>query len=190
MLRLAREDICKISDVKIKFNAIVFGTYAATSYALSLRGNEGMMLNLSSINKEWDRHDSCIVIALIGKMKGETNARDHVFPYCKITKSCIDSRLWISLLRAAHLSRGRKDGPAITTSEGEILSFSRLDEVLRSYLMRLFRKKHEFPLEIKNEEDIEDRFLAFHSLRRASGARALNQNVTTNDINLVNRWKR
>ena len=145
------------------------------------------MLNLSSINKEWDRYDSHIVIALKGKVKGETNVCDHIFPCCNMTNSGIDMRLWISLLRVAHQSKGRKDGPAITTPGGEILSVSKLDETLHSYLIRLFREDHEFPLEVKSEEDIEDRFSVFRSLRRASDTRALNQNVTTNDIDVVNR---
>ena len=64
-----------------------------------------------------------------------------------------------------------------------------LDEILHSYLIRLFQEKHDFPLEIKTEEDIGERFSVFRSLRRASDTRALNQNVTTNNIDVVNRWK-
>jgi len=189
ILKLARKDIYSATDRQAKFDIVIFGTYVAVAYVLSLRGSEGLMLNLSSINKEWDRFDLCVVIALKGKVKGESNVRDHMFPCCKKTKSGIDVKLWLSLMRLAHLSMNRKEGPAMTNMEGEILSVSKLDEVLHSYLIRLFRDNSEFPLEIKNEEEIEDRYSVFRSLRRASDTRALNQNVSSNDIDVVNRWK-
>ena len=69
------------------------------------------------------------------------------------------------------------------------MTVTKLDETLHVFLTRLFLKGSEFPLEIKSEEDIEDRFSVFRSLRRASDTRALNQNVTSNDIDIVNRWK-
>ena len=47
----------------------------------------------------------------------------------------------------------------------------------------------EFPHEIKYSEDTFERFLVFRSLRRSSTTRALNRNVSANDIDVVNRWK-
>ena len=53
----------------------------------------------------------------------------------------------------------------------------------------LFEEGCEFPPEIKSVEDIYERFLVFRSLRRGSNTRALNQNVSVNNIDMVNRWK-
>ena len=150
------------------------------------RKSEGLMLNLTTINKELDRYDSYVVIALKGKVKGETNFRDHIFPCCKETKSGIDMRLWLNFLQLIHMSRDRKESPAITSWEGDIMTVTKLDETLHFFLTRLFLKGSEFPLEIKSEEDFEDRFSVCRSLRRASDTRALNQNVISNDIDIVN----
>ena len=50
----------------------VFGTYFIISYVMSLRGSEGLMLELGSLKKCWktDRK-SHFIISLYGKLKGE-----------------------------------------------------------------------------------------------------------------------
>ena len=189
MLRLIREDALKTQSRQVKFNVIIFGVYIAISYVLSLRGSEGLMLNLTTIVKEWNRYKDCIVISLKGKVKGESNVRDHVFPCCRRTSSGIDMCFWIRALILVHSKEDRKGGPGITTVDGDICSISHLDSVLHSYLIRLYNEGNEFPEEIKCEEDIRERFAVFRSLRRGSDTRALNQNIAANDIDVVNRWK-
>lgn len=56
-------------------------------------------------------------------------------------------------------------------------------------MIRLWEKGAEFPQEIKGEDDISERFSVFRSLRRGSNTRALNANVSQNDIDVINRWK-
>ena len=47
-----------------------------------------------------------------------------------------------------------------------------------------------FPPEIKGIEDVTERLSVLRSLRRASDARAINSKVSSNDTDVVNRWKR
>ena len=73
---------------------IVFVAYIAVSYVLSLRGNEGLVLDLEGLRNNWqhDRGDH-FVIALWGKLKGETAYRNHVIPWSGIKVKYIVQRL-------------------------------------------------------------------------------------------------
>ena len=184
-----RRDVRSATLTTEKFDLILFGSYLTLSYVISLRGSEGLMLDLTTMRRELDRSQEFCWIALRGKVKGESNERDHLFPCCNLTKSGIDVRLWIKSLVLAHKCLNREGGPAITTSRGVLLSMSALDLSLHRYLSLLHQAGVEFPPEIKGEDDIYDRFSMYRSVRRASNTRALNQGISPNDIDVVNRWK-
>ena len=69
---------------------IVFVAYIVVSYVLPLQGNEGLMLDLGGLRNNWHpvRGDH-FVIALWGKLKGETAYRNHAIPCINVTKSGI-----------------------------------------------------------------------------------------------------
>ena len=59
---------------------------------LSLRGLEGTMLNLSTLKKHQNALSDYLVIGLKGKIKGESNERDHLFYSVNATSSGV--RVW------------------------------------------------------------------------------------------------
>ena len=73
---------------------IVFMAYIVVSYVLSLRGNEGLMLDLKGLRRNWkpDRGDH-FVISLWGKLKGESSIREHLIPCINVTKSGIGVKI-------------------------------------------------------------------------------------------------
>jgi len=127
------------------------------------------------------------LIALKGKVKGETSERDHLFPCVHCTQSGINVFKWLKMLRLAHEIRGRRGWTAITSWEGKILSSATLDGLLHYYLIEMLENKQEFPFEIQSDDDICERFLVYRSLRRGSTMRAINQGISQNDINIMNR---
>jgi len=176
-------------DKKKKFEIIVFGTYIVVSYILSLRGSEGLMLDLTVVNRELKQERDYCILGLKGKVKGESVHRDHLFPCILKTSSSIDANNWVKMLSAAHSMAGRGGRPAITDWNGLILAIGLLDTTLHEYLAQMFEDGIAFPQEIKTSEDIFERFSVFRSLRRASTTRAINQNVSSTDIDVINRWK-
>jgi hypothetical protein len=169
---------------------MTFGAYVAFSYVLSLRGGEALLFDLGEILKELQTPDPRFLpIVLHGKLKGEVNDHRHVVPCTKETSSGIDLELWLDLLIYAQKGRGFTDGPAITDSEGKVLTCSALDDTLQEVLEDLFATQtHLFPREIKTVEDLRLRYHVFRSLRRASDTRALSKKVAPTDIDIVNRW--
>lgn len=189
LLEEVRNEITRAEDRSSKFDLVVFGSYVTISYLISLRGSEGLMIDLAVINRELEKDRDCCMIGLKGRVKGESVDRDHLFPCSKITSSGINVLKWLQLLSAAHKMAGRTRGSAITTWNGEIVKVGQLDSRLHEMLSWLFEERFEFPAEIKSVEDIYERFSVFRSLRRGSNTRALNQNISANDIDVVNRWK-
>ena len=83
----------------------------------------------------------------------------------------------------------REGGPSITYWEGNILSMSVMDNMLHKFLIRLYERGESFPRKIKSVDGIIEGFSVFRSLRRVSTTRAMNQNVSSNGIGIINSWK-
>ena len=144
------------------------------------------MLNLSTIRKALAiKRDYCVVV-LKGKMKGELIERDHILPCLKETSNEMNDEVWLKLIGYAHEMDDRQRGTVINEWEGEILNISYLDRLLNTHLTQFLEDGDIFPLEIKTDDDVCDRFLVFRSLHRDSSTRALNQDVSLNDIDAIN----
>jgi hypothetical protein len=175
---------------------IFAGTYYAISYVLSLRGQEGLLLELSGCRKYFNspfgeegdpaKH---VVIALLGKVKGEHNERQHLLPSVNVTKSGVQVRRWIRRTLAANHANGRVSGPAFCNEKGVVLTTQIMNGMLHEILDEI-REEHPslFLADITSRADIEDKYNVFRSFRRGSDSRAIAMQVCPNDIIVVNRW--
>ena len=78
---------------------IVFHSYVVVCYTCSLRGCEGFLLDLAGLNRKFLLGgDKYVVIALLGKIKGETADRDHLLPCMPVTSSGIDVKASVGRL--------------------------------------------------------------------------------------------
>jgi hypothetical protein len=178
------------TDVE-KQHWIVFGSYIAISYVLSLRGPEGLLVDLQGLRKYWNQASSeYFIIALRGKVKGEQFERHHLLPCCASTSSGIPVKDWVESLIKTKENNGQLDGPAISDRFGRILTTSELDNRLVAVLEDFFdNQPNLFPSHIRAKRDeIGTSYQVFRSLRRASDTRALEKNISKTDIELVNRW--
>jgi hypothetical protein len=65
---------------------LVFHTFVVVCYKVSLRGCEGFLLDLAGlIQKFTARGNIYVVIALLGKIKGELDDRAHLLPCVPVT---------------------------------------------------------------------------------------------------------
>ena len=76
-----------------RFDLILFGAYVVVSYVISLWGSEGLMINLTTIQKDLEMKWDYIIIVLKGKVKGKNHERDHIFPCVPVTSSGIDVKM-------------------------------------------------------------------------------------------------
>jgi hypothetical protein len=175
---------------------IFAGTYFAISYVLSLRGPEGLLLELEGCRKYFNSRFGSdgdpakhVVVALLGQVKGEHNERQHLLPSVNETKSGIQVRRWMRRTLAANYANGRVSGPAFCDEKGVVLSTRVMNGMLHEVLEEV-RVEHPtlFLADITSRADIEEKYNVFRSFRRGSDSRAIAMNVGPIDIDVVNRW--
>jgi hypothetical protein len=110
---------------------VVFHAYMAVCYKCSLRECEGFLLDLDGLNRKFtaggDKH---VVIALLRRIKGETDNRDHLLLCVPVTSSGIDVKASVARLIKFKHSNGHMDGPAISDVMGNVLSHRALNDLL------------------------------------------------------------
>jgi hypothetical protein len=160
---------------------------------VSLRGSEGFLLDLAGLYRHKpdprETQNNYFLIPLMGKVKGENCDRCHLLPCTFKSASGIEPYTWLAQLMALKKDQNLVDGPAFSDEKGKVLSASFIDDSMHVILEELLEKDRSmFPHSIKSIDDIQSNYQAFRSFRRTSDTRALDERVSTDDINLVNRW--
>jgi hypothetical protein len=173
---------------------VVFHSYATISYVISLRGTEGLLLDLETLHRFWgtgkEKAKPYLVIPLKGKFKGESNHFCHLIPCALSTSSGIDVEGSLEHLRKKKQDLGFVNGPAISNLRGEVLTTWSLDDTFCEILEELFETARDmFLSHIKTLEDVRLKYQGFRSFRRTSDTRATEKKVQQPDIDVVNRWK-
>jgi hypothetical protein len=170
---------------------IVFQSYAVVSYVVSLRGKEGLLLDLEGLHRHAASGDgSYLVITLQGMVKGESNDRDHLLPCVFVTSSGVDVKASLQRLMHHKARNGFTDGPAISDSVGRAFSTRDMSDSLVEILEDVFESERGlFPPDIISKEVLRERYQAFRSFRRTSDTRAAEQNISSTDTDIVNRWE-
>lgn len=176
-------------------NWLTFGVFMVVAYVISLRGSEGLLLDLKGL-REHRNHagregdTDYFIIALMGTVKGEQHDRCHLFPCAVVTSSGISVREWVWTLVEKKEMAGLTDGPAISDMLGKVRTSSQLDEQLVEILEEVFDDTPSlFPASVGSREDIVTFYSTFRTPRRSSDTRAIEKNVSVSDIECVNRWE-
>jgi hypothetical protein len=170
---------------------VVFHTYAVVCYVLSLRGTEGLLLDLEGLHRHWGSGDGTyVVVTLQGTIKGESNDWDHLLPCVAVTSSGVDVKSSLERLMALKKRKGLVDGPAISDEAGRVFTTRDLLESLTEILEDLFDSDRRlFPVDITSKEILRSRYQAFRTFRRTSDTRAAEMDIGATDTDIVNRWQ-
>ena len=190
LLEDVEQQIQESADEKSINLWVVFSAYATVSYTISLRGNEGLLLDLDGLISNWEKgDDTFFIVALLGKIKGELVDRQHLIPCTHVTSTGINVREIVKRLIRLKKSQGFNDGPAISDEKGKSLSSSELDDLMIQSLEGIYDKEPNlFPPNVRSKEDIRERYHCFRTWRKTSATRAGEVRVNSNDVNTVNRW--
>ena len=193
LLQLLETQISNCYRSEETYFQVMVGAYFAVCYVLSLRGPEGLLLDLEGILKHGDSlsHKDCVVIVLWGQVKGEYAERAHLLPCINITSSGIPVRRWIRRATVLARDNNKLSGPLMLHKNGDNITTKQIDDLLHQLLQTLFTSSpHLFPQSaIKNEEDIVLKYASFRSFRRGSNTRAKEKGVSIQDTDTVNRWR-
>jgi hypothetical protein len=173
---------------------IFAGGYFVLSYVNSLRGPEGLLLDLEGCLKHFppavgEKDD--VVFALLGTVKGEHLEREHLLPTVKLTQSGIPDLRWLKQILGANKLCGRTSGPAFCGEEGIVLTRRDMNECLHEILGELLIEHPTmFLADIQSRADVEEKYNVYRSFRRGSDSQAIAMNVGKTDIDVVNRWQK
>ena len=176
-------------DESFRRRLVMAGTYFAITYANSLRGPEGMLVDLGglwkNLMKGLDKH--YVIVALLGQVKGEHGEREHLLPTASITRSGINVRGWVKRLIAVNHMCGRETAPGFWDDNGVVLKSRGMNEILHELVGEMFMEHPAlFQSDIQSIVDIEDKYSVHHSFRRGSDLLAISMKVPAEDIKVVN----
>lgn len=195
MLALTRWIERKIVSLTVPSEIIQWtlaGAYFVLCYVLSLRGSEGLLLDVQGLLDHKDPHPTHVIFPLLGKVKGEQHSRQHLLASAHRTKSGIQVASWHSRLVDIVTSMSRTSGPVFVDESGHSQSTTRsMNAKFHEALLGLFAEDPSlFPPNMQSEEAILEGYDVFRSFRRGSSSRAIDQNISEADRYLVNRWKK
>ena len=164
--------------------------YFVISYACSLRGNEGFMLDAGAliryISKGSGQDDvPHVVVPLLGRFKNEVGERFHLMMSVNITKSGLDVRWWLELLVTILKLERKTKGPAICDPEGYIVKSLDMNQEFHKQLT-LVQESH--PRLIDPVLNITEEYNIRRSFRRGSVTTARENGVPKDVVDMINRW--
>lgn len=169
----------------------IVGAYLAISYALSLRGNEGFLMEIATLNEYRPIRNGLVWIPLVGRLKGDKENTTHLLRSVPVTGSGINIRLWRDRLLRIHEHQGRVQGPAICDGAGFLLSMTDVNEVMWEALDHILTDQPDlFPQHVTSPEAIREWIQINRTPRRTSESQATRMNVSVDDKEIVNRWSK
>ncbi len=181
----------RLLDESYRRRLVMAGAYFAITYVDSLRGPEGLLVDLGGLRKNLMKglDKDYVIVALLGQVKGEHGEREHLLPTASTTRSGIKVRGWVERVIAVNQVCGRTSGPAFCDDNGVVLRSRDMNEIFHQLLGEIFVEHPAmFQADIQSIADIEDKYSVYRSLRRGSDSLAIAMNVPEEDIRVVNRW--
>ncbi|KAL7526261.1 hypothetical protein ACHAXR_001401, partial [Thalassiosira sp. AJA248-18] len=180
------------------------GAAIAVGLIGSLRGPEIWMLDLAGIWRHIHKRKHGIMparplakgtdlfnaphvyLALLGKFKGKTGAREHLVAVCNTYTSGVQARWWIEKLIEVRLSEGCISGPAFGNQAGKVVSSFDMNAILHHYLQIVQSEPTPF---IADDDDVIKHYSFDRSLRKIAEGRARAAGLESDIQKAMNRWQ-
>ena len=191
MIHKAKQRITEAEVWEGRHKWTIFTSYIVLTDVVALRGNESLMLELSGLNEQLkvERSDICMIV-LYGKLKGEEQCREHQIPCVNKTRSGLNIKYTIYRLVQMKKGLGLTSRPVISDSKTFLLPASDLDTMVHELLIELYEIDNSiFPPTVTATEGIIQSYRVNRTLCRTANTRALDENVDSEDINLLSKWK-
>ena len=166
------------------------GCYLIVTFACSLRGNEGFMIDLFGLishikDGRSNTANPHVVIPLLGRFKNEVGERLHLMLSVNETKSGFQVRMWVERWLRILMSEGKRDGPVMCNKNGYLTESGLVNREFREQLAIVQSTRPDL---IKPNMDVFELYNIRRSLRRGSSSIARRERVDQDIIDLVNRW--
>jgi hypothetical protein len=176
--------------------------YSVIMYCASLRGSEGLKVDLQILVKNFDKGNyreprkssrkpiPHVIIPVKGRFKGEKGERCHLLPLASVTASGICVREVIKLLIVTRREMRVHSPWAFVNSDGSKMKFSEMNEIILERVEAVQNadsRRNELDL---RDLDIREEFSINRSFRRGSSTHAQNAKVPPEVVEAQNRWRK
>ena len=173
------------------FELALEGALYIVGFCCALRGEEipkadlyGTLTHFDASGKHKTPH---VIVALIGRFKGESGTRYHLMPLVVRTASGLEPRKWIGRLVECYKERGISHGPLFRSRDGQKMMQRDMTAILHIRLNKVQRTRPDL---ISEEVNIEEVYNASRSFRRGSTSRAIDRRVPPDVTEANNRWRK
>ncbi len=178
---------------------ILFGAlFAVVAYVVGLRGEEVPLMDLAGTRNHFSRavhtgpnaNGECmahVVIALLGRFKGETGKKYHYMVSVLRTKSGLKPGKWIGRMLKWYRDRRITNGPVFRKKNGKR---GKAKDYELEIFERLERIQRDQPSLLAPDLDVTEAFGLSRSFRRGSDSRAMAEALAPEIIELNNRWRK
>jgi len=185
-------DVTHVSPHQIRWLSMV-GGYLLLCFVLSLRGNEGFMVEAGGLvnhlphGTEPNEAIPFLVVPLLGRFKNEDGEKWHLMICASVTGSGFRVRHWAERVGAILKTENKMVGPAFCHPSGIVIKSSEMDAEFHTQLERVQDKRPDLiPANVEVRED----YSVFRSLRRGSTSRVGELGVPDQIVDLHNRWRK
>ena len=181
-----------ISDHQLRWLTMI-GGYLQICFDLSLRGNEGIMVEAGGLiehlphGKEVEEEIPFVVIPLLGRFKNEDGEQWHLMLSASVTGSGFKVRQWVERMASILKIEGRNSGPAFCHASGLVIKTSEIDAEFHSQLELIQEKRPDL---IAANIDVREDYSVFLSLRRGYTSRVGELGLPDPIVDLHNRWRK
>ena len=167
------------------------GAFYAIMYCCALRGEEAHMANLTGTRKHWvaggEHEIKHVVIALLGRFKGETGEAYHLLCLVDVTSHGLEPRKWVGRLLNELEKIGITTGPLLRDDLGNKMYASAFEQ---KFFERLEQVRGIKPHLLASVDEIEEEFGVSRSFRRGATSEAVNSGLPPEVIDANNRWRK
>ena len=174
--------------------AVLFpAVFAIVAFCCALRGEELPLMRLYETQahlQESMNHPTLphVIVVLMGRMKNEISENNHVMPIVYKTKSGLEPGKWIERMVKWYADGGIQSGWVFRSKQDEQVK-ARASDYEEPILSEIAEIQDRVPGVVGKQVNVFEEYGVSRSFRRGSDAHALNQNVSTADIEINNRWR-
>jgi hypothetical protein len=174
-----------------RFQLASEGAFYVIAFCCALRGEEVPLADLSGTLKHWSRstlsNPAHIVVALLGRFKGEIGENYHLLPIVTKTASGIDNIKWIGRLLNEYTVKNICSGPLFRDANAHRVKAFSFEP---AFFDRLEQVQAMRPDLIPATDDVVEEYGIYRSFRRGSTSEATNKGLPPEVIDLNNRWRK
>jgi hypothetical protein len=168
------------------------GLLISAGFLCGLRGEEIMKIDLGGLIKYLEAgrgHSECphVIVALLGRLKGETGERYHMMVMARESASGIIGGIWADRVVEVNRSIDRTKGWVFTKGRARQAKIANFED---EFINRLEGLRIVRPGLFEPGIDIAVAYSLFRSLRRGSNTEAIRNKVEATIIDMNNRWRK